>query len=376
MAKKQKGLRSVLSNIDVVKEHMVDPNVDHITEFYNMNVIILNLLYSARVNGGIPKNRITQHAAASMTGKSFIGMGVASDAFRKGMNVVIFDTETAFGKDLATNLGIDLNDERVSLIQTNGIEAVSEILLKINDKLTPEERLNTLYIIDSFGALVSSKMVTDKKDGKDVRDMTLTQKQNALANLFLVTKSTFFIVNSLYVNTSGYGEKETISGGGRIRLNSHVIAKGMGRAKDTDSAKNITGHIMKAKSEKTRLAREDISVEYRIKNNGGLDMFYGLLPFALEFGVVVKPKKGWISRPCIDGDKNWRAKDIYCAEFWGPIFQNTDFREKLEAFFAHNSKLDIAQTTIGDVIGGDFVDGGVDSDALDVKDVDELNDIA
>ena len=44
--------------------------------------------------------------------------------------------------------------------------------------------------------------------------------------------------------------------------------------------------------------------------SGGLDVLYGLLPDAIESGVVEIPKKGYYARTYVDDDKNVREKDI------------------------------------------------------------------
>ena len=31
----------------------------------------------------------------------------------------------------------------------------------------------------------------------------------------------------------------------------------------------------------------------------------------------------FLSRPCVENDTKWKEKDIYCSDFWVPIFKNT-----------------------------------------------------
>ena len=200
-------------------------------------------------------------------------------------------------------------------------------------------------MVDSFGPLVSSKTVNDALEGKDVKDMTLTQKKNELANLLLMTQSTVFVVNHVITNIGGMGDPLSIPGGNKIIFNSSSIVLGRSKAKDkTGSGKDevIDGYIISAVNHKARGAVENSKLKYRIKVSGGLDVFYGILPDALEGGFVEQPSVGWYSRPGVAGDKKWREKELYTSEFWGPLFAHNGFGEYLTEKYTHSGDLDIA----------------------------------
>jgi len=337
---KDKGIK----DRNALGSYLIDHDLP--TEFISTNVIALNLLFSGRVNGGIPKGKISMISAPSMLGKSFVGMSIAKSAQKKGMNVVIIDTERAFSFKLAKGLGIDTSKEKLVVLQENSIEEVKSIIMTICDNLTVEERRNTLFLMDSWGTLVTSKTIKDALTGNDVSDMTESKKKNALANIILNTQATFFVINHVYDNTGGFGDPLKIPGGRRIVFNSDAIVLGMSRAKDKDKKKEISGHIISATTFKSRTSKEHSKLKFRIKNSGGLDVFYGILDDAIEHGVVEKTKKGNSTafvRTHIEGDEPVLETEIYNSAFWKPVFKDTDFKDYLEKKYTFESKFDITE---------------------------------
>lgn len=314
------------------------------TEFLSTNSVALNLLYSGKVNGGIPKGHMSMISAPSMLGKSFIAMNIARNAQKDGMQVVVIDTERAFKKSMAKSLKIDLSPDKIQVIQESSLEKIESIVLSITDSMTTEEKKNTLFILDSWGTLVTSKALKDGLTGNDVSDMTEPKKKNRLANIILNTKATFFIVNHVYDNTGGFGDPLVIPGGRRIAFNCEAIVLGMSRAKDKNkTTKEIEGHIITAKTFKSRYSKGESKLQYRLKNSGGLDPFFGLLADAMEHGCVIKPKPGKFSRSFIEGDKEFKEKDIYCVEFWKPIFDETDFADYLEGQYTFGEESTVVE---------------------------------
>lgn len=300
-------------------------------QFLSLNSVTLNLLYSGRVKGGIPIGHISMISAPSQLGKSFIAMQVIKNAQNKNMNVIVIDTERAFKSDMANTLNISLSEEDIQIFRLNKIEKVESIIVAISENLTPEERNNTLFVLDSWGTLITSKAVKDSLTGNDVTDMTEAKKKNRLANIMLDTGCTFFVVNHVYDNTGGFGDPLKIPGGKRLVFNSEEIVLGMSMAKERNkTTRELEGNIITAKTYKSRFCKSEIRLQYRLKFNGGLDPFYGILPDAMEGGYVIKPKAGYYSRAFMENDKPVKENNLYTVDFWKPIFKETDFEQYLE----------------------------------------------
>lgn len=324
------------------------------TEFLSTGVLSLNLAYSGKIDGGIPKGKMTMISAPSMLGKSFVAMGIVRNAQKKGMQICIIDTERAFSYKLAKGLGIDISEDKLVVLQESCIENVKNIVMKITDGLTKDECNNILFVIDSWGCLVTSKTLTDAVKGNDVVDMTEPKKKNQLANICHNTHATFFIINHVYDNTGGFGDPLKIPGGRKVVFLSDGVLLGMSRAKDKDSEKNITGHVITTKIFKSRYSKGEAKLQFRIKNDGGLDTFYGILDDAVE-GKFVDNINGRYTRSCVKDDKKWYEKNIYCSEFWIPVFKNTDFKNYLQEKYELKDDFDIVKNeeALNEIYGED-----------------------
>ena len=168
-------------------------------EFISTGVGTLNILFGGAVDRGIPKGKISMIAADSSLGKSIISLKIAKNAQKKGMNIILFDTEKAYSKDTAKSIGIDL--EKIIVIQKTSLEEVTTQFMNIMKEIE-DEKDNYLFIIDSWNALVSSKTVDDATSGKDVVDMTTAKKKNSFAKLLLNSDATVFVVNQIYACVS------------------------------------------------------------------------------------------------------------------------------------------------------------------------------
>jgi RecA/RadA recombinase len=318
---------------------------DEPVEFLSTNVIALNLLYSGRFDGGIPIGRMSMISAPSMLGKSFIAYGLVKNAQKKGMQCVIVDTERAFSFQLAQDIGIDIDPKKLIVLQENGIEEVGGIIANLSKQIPKEERENVFVVVDSWGALVTSKTMENAETGNDKADMTIPKKKNNLANIMLNTRFTYFVVNHVYDNTGGMGDTLQVPGGRKIVFNCDSVILGRSAAKEKKSASNpeIIGKIVTAETYKSRFSKEKSKLKFRIKVDGGLDVFYGILDDALDGGFVDIPKMGYCSRMHIENDKPVKNTEIYNADFWLPIFKDTDFKEYLEKVYTYKSPLDITK---------------------------------
>ncbi len=318
---------------------------DQKVDFLSTNVISLNLLFSGRVKGGVPIGRMSMISAPSKQGKSFIGLVLVKNAQKMGMQVVYIDTEYTFDYDWASSIGIDTSKEKLVVIQENNIDEVKTIIAKISSQYPKKERKNIFFVIDSWGAMVTTKTLEDAIEGKAVADMTEAKKLNSLAKVILNTQTTTFIVNHVYTNTGGGGgDPLAIPGGTKVLYlcSSCVIAKS--RATEKDSDDEVEGFICTAETFKSRFSKEKFTkLKYRINLDGGLDTFYGLLPDALEGGYIVKPSQGWYTRPHVKDDKKFREKEIYNKEFWGTIFKDTDFKKFLENKYQFTNEYDVVK---------------------------------
>ena len=273
---------------------------------------IFNALVSGSIYGGLSGNKITAIAGESSTGKTFFALAVVRnfmDTHPDGI-VVYFDTESAITRSLLEERHIDTS--RFVVMNVVTIEEFRVKALQSVDKYMKQdkaERQPMMFVLDSLGMLSTEKEIGDALIDKQVKDMTrsqlvkgafrmLTLKLGQANVPLIVTNHTYDVIGS-YVPT-----KEMGGGSGLKYAASTIIFLSKKKEKD---GKEVIGNIIKAKTAKSRLSKENQQVEVRLYyDERGLDKYYGLL----ELGEAGGLWKNVAGRYEIDGKKVY-AKEIY-----------------------------------------------------------------
>lgn len=311
-----------------------------------------------RLKAGIKKGCISQICADSGWGKSMIGYSVLKSAYDSGMDCFIIDTENATNFDVLTSLGVNMNE--VGVFKTNRIPELKQILAKLSKGLTREEARNVFVLFDSWGPIVEEQVMEKAEEASSAVNMSSAKFKNELANVLLACNFTTLVLNHVYASLQMYGDKFEIPGGKRLFFNSDAIMLASSAAKDKDKEGNILGKVITAGVKKGRAAKEFVKTKYLILHNGGVSPYYGLLDEAIDCGEVYKPKPGYYSRTNFDVDKTtgeatklWREEELYCPEFWIPIYQTENFRHYVEAKFAfEDQELITSSQNVLDMING------------------------
>jgi len=301
---------------DIVKEIGDDftqlaKDIDSTENYVDTGSYIFNGLVSGSIYGGVSGNKITAIAGESSTGKTFFSLAVVKNFLDSNPDgyCLYFDTEAAVNKPLLESRGIDLdrlvviNVVTIEEFRTNALKAV-DIYLKKNT----DERKPCLFVLDSLGMLSTEKEIRDALDDKQVRDMTKSQLVKGAfrmltlklgqANIpLIVTNHTYDVIGS-YIPT-----KEMGGGSGLKYAASTIIYLSKKKEKD---GKEVIGNLIKAKTHKSRLSKENKTVEIRLfYDSRGLDRYYGLL----ELGEIGGLWKNVAGRYEIGGKKIY-AKQI------------------------------------------------------------------
>ena len=266
-------------------------------QFIDTGSYIFNGLVSGSIHGGVSSNKITAIAGESSTGKTFFSLAVVKNFLDSNPDgyCLYFDTEAAVNKPLLESRGIDL--QRLVVVNVVTIEEFRSKALKAVDiylKTLIENRKPCMFVLDSLGMLSTEKEITDVLNDKQVRDMTKSQLVKGAfrmltlklgqANIpLIVTNHTYDVIGS-YVPT-----KEMGGGSGLKYAASTIIYLSKKKEKD---GKEVIGNIIKAKTHKSRLSKENKTVEIRLYyDERGLDRYYGLLELG-ELGGMWKNVAG------------------------------------------------------------------------------------
>jgi len=287
---------------DIVKEIGDDytqlaADIEGTERFVDTGSYIFNGLVSGSIYGGVSSNKITAIAGESSTGKTFFSLAVVKNFLDSNPDgyCLYFDTEAAVNKPLLESRGIDLN--RLVVINVVTIEEFRTKALKAVDKyikMSEEDRKPCMFVLDSLGMLSTEKEITDALNEKLVRDMTKSQLVKGAfrmltlklgqANIpLIVTNHTYDVIGS-YVPTKEMG------GGSGLKYAASTIIY-LSKKKEKDQ-KEVIGNIIKAKTHKSRLSKENQQVEIRLYyDERGLDKYYGLLELG-ELGGMWKNVAG------------------------------------------------------------------------------------
>ena len=286
-------------------------DIDETERFIDTGSHIFNAVVSGSIYGGVSSNKITAIAGETSTGKTYFALAVVKNFLDTNPDgyCLYFDTEAAITKGLLTSRGID--QSRLVVVNVVTIEEFRSKALRAVDiylKTDEEDRKPCMFVLDSLGMLSTEKEIRDALDDKQVRDMTKSQLVKGAfrmltlklgqANIpLIVTNHTYDVIGS-YVPTKEMG------GGSGLKYASSTIIY-LSKKKEKDS-QEVVGNIIKAKTAKSRLSKENKSVSIRLYyDERGLDKYYGLL----ELGELGGMWKNVAGRYEINGKKIY-AKQI------------------------------------------------------------------
>jgi RecA/RadA recombinase len=221
-----------------------------------------------------------------------------------------FDTEAAINRGLLESRGIDL--ERFVVVNVVTIEEFRSKALKSVDiylKTDKEKRKPCMFVLDSLGMLSTEKEITDALNDKQVRDMTKSQLVKGAFRMLTLklgqAKIPMIVTNHTYDVIGAYVPTKEMGGGSGLKYAASTIIH-LSKKKEKDGTE-VIGNLIKAKTAKSRLSKENQDVTVRLYyDQRGLDRYYGLLELG-ELGGLWKNVAG---RYEMDGKKVY-AKAIY-----------------------------------------------------------------
>jgi RecA/RadA recombinase len=301
---------------DIVKEiggeyTQLAADIDETEKYVDTGSYVFNALVSGSIFGGVSGNKITAIAGESSTGKTFFSLAVVKNFLDTNPDgyCLYFDTEAAITKSLVESRGIDtsrlvvVNVVTIEEFRTKALKAVDLYLKK------PEgERKPCMFVLDSLGMLSTEKEITDALNDKQVRDMTKSQLVKGAFRMLTLklgqANVPLLVTNHTYDVIGAYVPTKEMGGGSGLKYAASTIIY-LSKKKEKDGTE-VVGNIIKAKTAKSRLSKENKDVEVRLYyDERGLDRYYGLL----ELGEIGGLWKNVAGRYEMDGKKIY-AKQI------------------------------------------------------------------
>ena len=303
---------------DIVKEIGDDftqlaSDIEDTEKYVDTGSYIFNGLVSGSIFGGVSGNKITAIAGESSTGKTFFSLAVVKNFLDSNPDgyCLYFDTEAAVNKGvLESRLSLE-QLKRLVVINVVTIEEFRTKALKAIDiylKTDTADRKPCMFVLDSLGMLSTEKEIRDALDDKQVRDMTKSQLVKGAFRMLTLklgqANVPLIVTNHTYDVIGAYVPTKEMGGGSGLKYAASTIIY-LGKKKEKDG-KEVIGNIIKAKTHKSRLSKENKTVEIRLfYDDRGLDRYYGLL----ELGEIGGLWKNVAGRYEIGGKKIY-AKQI------------------------------------------------------------------
>ena len=330
---------------DIVKEiggeyTQLAADIDETERYVDTGSYIFNALVSGSVFGGVSGNKITAIAGESSTGKTFFSLAVVKNFLDSNPDgyCLYFDTEAAITKSLVESRGIDTS--RLVVVNVVTIEEFRGKALKAVDmylKKPVEERKPCMFVLDSLGMLSTEKEITDALNDKQVRDMTKSQLVKGAFRMLTLklgqANIPMIVTNHTYDVIGAYVPTKEMGGGSGLKYAASTIIY-LSKKKEKDGTE-VIGNIIKAKTAKSRLSKENQEVNVRLfYDERGLDRYYGLL----ELGELAGLWKNSAGRYEINGKKIYgkeilKNPDQYFTE---EVMQQLDAAAKQEFSYGTN----------------------------------------
>jgi RecA/RadA recombinase len=347
-----------------------------VTDFYDTGSFALNRVITGNVHNGVPRGRITTIYGPSQSGKSLIAAQVVANALKTGQIDGCFwvDSEGG-GTQLLKNFGADL--EKVEYVPVLDAEDACVKLVNIYEQLVqahsewekdPDNNDEPKYIVvlDSFGGLASSKVVSDAVDkDKMVADQGMAAKtRNSLIRTLMmrvvVSNCSLIVINHEYQNPGQmYVSKvHNMAGGQGIEYASHVIlqaSKLMVKEGDTefstgkdlaDNEKHVgffKGNRMRFFCTKNRVIKPAFEADVFIDFDTGISKYDGIIKDAVAYGFINEVRGGYVVPSYKDTRVTYKelvSKD----EIWDTFIDK--FNEESEKRMAYRSKSEDALAEI------------------------------
>jgi RecA/RadA recombinase len=287
---------------DIVKEiggeyTQLARDIDDQETYVDTGSYIFNGLCSGSIFGGFSGNKITAIAGESSTGKTFFALAVVKNFLDSNPDgyCLYFDTEAAINKSLLADRGIDL--DRLVVVNVVTIEDFRGKALKAVDlylKKPEEDRAPCMFVLDSLGMLSTEKEITDALNDKQVRDMTKSQLVKGAFRMITLklgqANIPMIVTNHTYDVIGAYVPTKEMGGGSGLKYAASTIIH-LSKKKEKDGTE-VIGNLIKAKTAKSRISKENKDVTVRLYyDERGLDRYYGLLELG-ELGGLWKNVAG------------------------------------------------------------------------------------
>jgi len=333
---------STLEHTAVLAESQLlsDSKEDIVTD-----VPLINAALSGELDRGMVPGLLQIVGKSRMFKSGFMLLMLKSFQTKHPDGVAIF-YDSEFGTPDSYFSAFDIDTSKILHCPVTDVEMLK---FDISAQLEAIDRGDKVFIaIDSLGNLASKKEVEDAKEAKSVADMSRAKAINSLFRIItphLTLKSLYMVVVNHGYKEIGLFPKTIVGGGEKSYLSSDNIWI-IGREQEKEG-KEIVGNTFMIKIEKSRYAKEKLTIPVKITHTGGMDRYSGLLDFALKAGCVKQVgqrPKTYVKVDFETGEfrtEEFTEEETSSPKFWNDILEDPTFKEFIKTEFkvAYNTLL-------------------------------------
>ena len=233
--------------------------------------------------GGLPRGRIVEIYGNEGSGKTTLTLSVLAEAQKMGGTVAFIDAEHAFPRELAENMGLDLDELLVSQPDTG------EQALEITDTLVRSGAVDAI-VVDSVAALVpAAELQGDMGDSHvGLQARLMSQALRKLGGSVANTRTVVIFINQIREKIGVmFGNPETTPGGRALKFWCSVRLE-LRKSEALKQGVDIIGSKTSVKVVKNKVAPPFKKTEFDIIYGQGISKNGCLLDEAVNRNIVSK----------------------------------------------------------------------------------------
>lgn len=240
--------------------------------------------------GGIPRGRIIEVYGEESQGKSTLAMFLIAQAQKQGGKGAYVDAEYSFDPDFAEMIGVNTDEDKFVLSQTDSLEETFDVL----SALVSSNQFD-IIVVDSVASLVPMAEIANKEEGNMMKDTIALQARLLGKGLRLLlssaakSKTTIIFINQVRDKVGvTFGNPETTPGGKALKFYSSVRMRVSTGEKFKGSDEGIIGNTLKISMVKNKVGIPFKKAEFDLYYGKGIDTIKDTLIYGVFTEIITK----------------------------------------------------------------------------------------